>query len=275
MYLGIDVGGTKTLVAALDDDGVIKQKIKFPTNQDYSKFLDDLQKALGELETKEFIAGGIGVPGNIDRKNGVGLHFGNLPWQNVPILSDVQNLAGCPMALENDAKMAGLSEAMLIKSDYSKMVYVTVSTGIGIALVVDGKIDSNFGDGGGRHMQYEYDGKQTAWEDFASGRAIVERFGKRAEDIHDDETWRKICRNLCPGLVEIIGMVEPQVIVFGGSVGTWFDRYGAILAEELTKYELPTNKTPRLLGAQRPEEAVIYGCYDLAKQEFPDAGTNR
>lgn len=275
MYLGIDVGGTKTLVTALDGHGVIKEKIKFPTPHHYPEFLEELKNTINQLETKDFAAGGIGVPGTLNRKHGVGLHFSNLPWKNVHILHDVERLVNCPMVLENDAKMAALSEAMLLKHEYDRVLYITVSTGIGIGLVVDGVIDSNLGDEGGRAMILPYKGKLTPWEDFAGGRAIVARYGKRGEDIHDEETWSKISRDLAPGIIQIVAMVLPEVIVFGGSVGVWFDRYGKLLKDELHKYELPTITMPKLVQAQRPEEAVVYGCYDLAKQTFPHASTTK
>ncbi|HSX45758.1 MAG TPA: hypothetical protein VLG27_02005, partial [Candidatus Saccharimonadia bacterium] len=63
-------------------------------------------------------------------------------------------------------------------------------------------------------------------------------------------------------------MQQPDVIVIGGSVGAYFDRYDKTLKTELEKYDLPTVKLPVLMGAQRPEEAVIFGCYDLARQVY-------
>ena len=62
--------------------------------------------------------------------------------------------------------------------------------------------------------------------------------------------------------------MQPEVIVIGGGVGTYFDRFGKILAAEIKKYKIPLVKQPVLRQAQRPEEAVVFGCYDLAKQEF-------
>lgn len=274
MILGIDVGGTKTLVAALDKHGVIKEKIKFPTPDNYDDFGPLLKQALSDLETKDFAAAGVGIPGNVNRKHGIGIRFGNLDWKNVPIQQDVEKVAKCPAIIENDAKLAGLSEAMLLKNSYKKVMYLTVSTGIGYALVVNGVLDTNISDAGGHGMKFEYHGKFTEWEDFASGRAIVELYGKRAEDIHDEATWTKICKNISVGLIELIMVLEPEVIVIGGSVGTYFDRYGKILEKVLDEYKLPITKYPKLVGAKRAEEAVIYGCYDIAKQTYPHATDN-
>jgi glucokinase len=111
----------------------------------------------------------------------------------------------------------------------------------------------------------------TPWEDFASGRAIVERYGKKAKDIHDEKTWKEISRELAKGFIELIAMTQPEVIVVGGGVGHYFDRFKDILKAEIEKYEIPLVKLPVLLAAQRPDEAVIYGCYDIAKQVYPHA----
>jgi len=272
MYIGVDIGGTKTLVAVLDKRGVITESAKFPTPKIYENFLNELNKAVASFETKDFQAGGMGIPAVVfDRKTGEAVSFGNLPWKNVFVGQDVEQITNCPMAVENDAKLAGLSEAMLLKDKYSKLLYVTVSTGIGIALIVDKKIDSNIGDAGGKGMLIEHRGKLQPWESFASGHAIVERYGKKAVDINDEATWQAICRDLSKGLIELIAMMEPDVIVIGGSVGTHFNKYGKILSETLKKYDLPLITIPPLIGAARPEEAVIFGCYDFAKQEFAHA----
>lgn len=268
MYLGVDIGGTKTLAAVLDAHGVITQKTKFPTNPNYDEFLEELATVVAGFGDHDYKAAGIGMPvTDFDRKHGVGISFSNLPWQLAPVQADVQNIANCPVALENDAKLAGLSEAMLLK-DYSKVLYVTISTGIGTALVVDQRIDANVGDAGGAALQLQHHGKLQPWEHFASGKAIVERFGKRAEDIHDEATWKIIVHDWTRGFLELIAIMEPDVIVIGGSVGTYFNRYQHLLLADLKKYETPLVKLPLFVQAQRPEEAVVYGCYDYAKQQF-------
>ncbi|MGH7194353.1 MAG: ROK family protein [Candidatus Saccharimonadales bacterium] len=267
MYLGIDVGGTKTLVASLDDRGNITEKVRFPTDRDYPAFLEDLKHNIGKLKAGSFSHCAAGIPASVlDRSKGVGVRFGNLPWQDVSVRDDIADICGCPVYMENDAKLAGLSEALLLSGKYRSVMYVTVSTGIGLSLVVDGRIDTSFGDGGGRALLLEHVGKLEPWEDFASGRAIVKRYGHRAEDIDDPETWRQISRDLAQGLVQLIALAQPQVIVIGGGVGGHFDKYGDLLAEELKKYDLSPLPIPALKGAQHPEEAVLYGCYDLIKQ---------
>jgi len=270
MYLGVDVGGTKTLVAVLNNEGVIVERQKFPTPKKYSEFLENLGKTLDGFKHDDFKAAGIGVPAStFNRHDGVGVNFGNLPWRNVPIQADLERLARCPVVVENDAKLAGLSEAMMLKHKYSRVAYVTVSTGIGYSLIENCRINTGVGDGGGRTIVLEHKGKLTPWEDFAGGRAIAEHYGKPAHDITNTDDWRTISRNLAKGLIHLIAvMQQPEAIVIGGSVGVYFDRYGKLLKAELQKFDVPMLKLPVLLEAQRPEEAVIFGCYDLAKQVY-------
>lgn len=268
MYLGVDIGGTKTLVAVLDEHGVITQQTKFPTNHNYNDFLQELQKAIADFGPHDYKAAGVGMPvTDFDRKRGVGISFGNLPWHMVPVQSDIEKIVGCPVALENDAKLAGLSEAMLLKQ-HPKVLYVTISTGIGTALIIDQHIDPNVGDAGGATMLLQHHGKLQPWEHFASGHAIVQRFGKRAEDIHDEATWHTITHDWVGGFLELIAIMEPDIIVIGGSVGSYFDRYHKLLADQLAKHETPLLKIPPIVQAQRPEAAVVYGCYDFARQQF-------
>lgn len=269
MYAAVDVGGTKTLVAALTENGEIVEKVRFETPKRYDFFVHELRFAAHKLQHHDFKAAGVGLPATImDHKHGIGLVFGNLPWKKAHLLEDVEKTFHCPTVAENDAKMAALSEAMLVKDKYSRVLYITVSTGIGIGWVVDQKIDESFGDGGGRAFLLEHHGKYVPWEAFASGKAIVDRYGKRAADIHDEHTWKLICRDLAIGMLDLIALLQPEIIVIGGSVGTYFDRYGKLLRAELAKYETPHLPLPVLHQAKRPEEAVLFGCYDLAKATF-------
>lgn len=274
MYLGIDVGGTKTLIAVLSDNGEIIESRKFPTLENYSHFLLELRHAIAHFKHQEWRAAGVGIPVSVfDRKHEIGLRFGNLPWKNVAIQHDLEKIVRCPVVLENDAKLASLSEAMLLRGSYDSVLYVTISTGIGYGLTVGGIIDTHIGDGGGRTILLEHNGKLVPWETFASGKAIVERYGKRAEDIHDDKTWQAIARDLKLGFLELIAITQPDVIVVGGSVGTYFDRCKGFLTDYLKQHETPILQIPPIRKAERPEEAVIYGCYDLAKQTFDSHAT--
>ncbi len=273
MYLAIDIGGTKTLVAALDDGGVITERQRFPTPHDYKEWLKQLSQTVGSLNAKDFKACGVGVPGRIDRVNGVGLDMGNLPWHNVPVKKDVTKIVQCPVVVDNDANLAGLSEAMLLKGKFSHVLYITISTGIGTGIIINQKIEPAFADSEGGHMMLEHHGKLEEWEKFASGQAIYKRFGKQASEITDAETWKLICKDIAVGLIDLIAVIQPEVIVLGGGVGTYYERYKDYLQDALAPYETPLIPLPVIRQAGRPEDAVAYGCYDLAKSLYGNSGS--
>jgi predicted NBD/HSP70 family sugar kinase len=270
MYAGVDIGGTKTLVAALDDNGVIVERAKFPTPPNYSEFLAKLAEEVAILSTKDFRAGCVAAPGKIDRTHGIGEYFGNLPWHNVQIQADTEKVFHCPMLIENDANLGGLSESMLLPSE-KRILYVTVSTGIGTGFIHNQTIVPELADSEGGHMPLEYHGKLVAWENFASGRAIVERFGKKAAEITDKSTWRRIAHDLGLGFIELIAIMQPDIIIIGGSVGQYFERFRPYLLEELESYKNPLLTMPSLQAAVRPDDAVLYGCYDLAHRRYATA----
>ncbi len=265
MYLGIDIGGTKTLVASFDDRGVMVDNQRFATPDSYPAFIRSLARNVAKIPTKEFTACGVAIPGKVDRKHGVGVAFGNLPWRSVPIAEDIERMLHCPILVENDANLAGLSEAQLVKDTYDKVLYVTISTGIGTGVIIEQQIDPYFADAEGGEILLEHKGKLQMWEHFASGSAIVRRFGKRASDITDEATWKIIAHDLALGLVDLIAVIQPQVIIFGGSVSEYYDRFGDFLEAELARYATPLSPRPVLKKAERPDQAVVFGCFDLAR----------
>ncbi|HZM64641.1 MAG TPA: ROK family protein, partial [Candidatus Saccharimonadales bacterium] len=73
MYLGIDIGATKTLLATFTNKGDIKERIKFLTPKNYAKFKIELSDNVAKLSTNTFTGCCVGVPGRLDRKQGIGI----------------------------------------------------------------------------------------------------------------------------------------------------------------------------------------------------------
>jgi predicted NBD/HSP70 family sugar kinase len=265
MYLTIDIGGTKTLLGRMRPDGNLEDSLKFPTPEDYSEFKKQLADNVAKLTTESWKLACVAAPGKINHETGAAEAFGNLPWLHAPIKADVKAIAGCDVLLENDTKLAGLSEARLLAPPRHKTLYLTVSTGIGSALIVNNKIDPDLQDSEAGFMLFEREGKLQTWQSFASGKAIVKRFGKMAKDIEDPAIWQVISHDLAVGLIDIIANVQPDIIIIGGGVGSHFAKFDKFLSGELKKYENPLVPIPPVVAAQHPEEAVIYGCFELIK----------
>jgi predicted NBD/HSP70 family sugar kinase len=268
MYAAIDIGGTKTLVAVYDLKGNLKEDIKFPTPKNYDIFLIELEKTVSQLSTTEFNNAVVAVPARLDRKNGIALAFGNLEWENISIGPDIEKILHCPVTIENDAKLAALSEAILVLPDYRKALYVTISTGIGAGLVVDGTLEPNLLDLEAGQMLLEYNGKLRDWEDFGSGRAFQQKFGVRVGEMDENNgaAWYWLARNIAIGLIDLMATLTPDIVIIGGGAGAHLAKFSDRLDEQLKIYENPMFAIPPVVGAQNAEKAVVYGCYELAKQ---------
>jgi predicted NBD/HSP70 family sugar kinase len=238
---------------------LLKQQ-KIVTNQDYDSFLKELAQLIKTLAGQDHIsATGVAAPGKIDRKSQIALDFGNLPWHHVALAKDLSPLTGhTPVYIENDANLGGLSEAKLVQDKYKKVIYLSVSTGIGDGIIINGIIDADFADS---------EPGQMVWEDFASGRALLKKYGKRASDIEDPAIWKDYVRGLASGIGELAAILTPEVFIMGGGVGDHLEKFEVFLNDELKKYQNKLVNIPPIIKAKRPEEAVIYGCYELIKQQ--------
>lgn len=268
MYLGIDVGGTKTLLAAFDADGTLRASHKFATPATYAAFLAQLPQAFTALGVSGFSAAALGFPAPLDRTRGV-IHAagGNLDWAGNPIAHDVAAIVGCDVAIENDANLAGLSEANLLRDTYKTALYITISTGIGGVFVIDGAIDTHTQDAEIGHMIYKQsDGSYKTWEGIASGKTIVERFGQRADEITDPDIWRQATEPIAAGIINVCSVLTPEVVIIGGGAGANLHVFKPYLDEWINTLQRPQVSIPPIVEAQHANEAVIYGCYHLAKQ---------
>lgn len=267
MYGAVDIGGTKTLLGVFNDKANLVSCYRIATPASYSSFLEALAKLVVENSTPSLVITAAGVPARLDRANGRAVAFGNLNWGEVPIAADLERILKCPIRIENDAKLAGLYEADQLKGSYHRVLYVTVSTGIGGGFFIDGKPEAATRDAEFGHMLLEYRAKLLPWEEFASGRAIARRFGKPASDIapDDHDAWYWVARNIAIGLIDLIATLTPEVVVLGGGVGANLPKFRDRLMEQLKLYESPLFPLPPVESAKHPEDGVLYGAYMLAR----------
>lgn len=270
MLITVDTGGTKTLVTAFDHHGKPGDEFKFPT----PKNEDDYIGTLNELLYDEYLSRGrkidavvVGTTG-IVRDNKI-IKSPTLGWDGLdipkrfrPILEDT------PVWVENDANLAGLSETLRLKKQPRNSLYVTISTGIGTGIIANGTIDPNMSMSEGGHMLVEYDGRLREWESFASGRAIKATYGRYARDITNRHIWTQIADKISRGFLVMIPMIMPDVIIIGGSIGTYYDRYIEQLKKFISEQLPPYIAMPTFHQAKYPEEAVIYGCYYYGIQKL-------
>lgn len=264
MIVAVDTGGTKTLIAGFDAHGTLQKTIKFATPKVQDEYVKLLRTTLNDnFSAREVDALVIALPGIV--KNGVALWCNNLKWKDFDALSAFKDVfGGMPVYIENDANLAGLAEARALDPVPASVLYVTISTGIGTGIITNGSIDPGLRLSEGGRTMIEFDGVVREWESFASGKAIRAAYGMYARDITNGRTWYQIANRVSRGFLAIIPVLQPEVVVIGGSVGTYFANFAPQL-EDILKEKLPPHiATPHFVQASHPEEAVIYGGYYYA-----------
>lgn len=239
----------------------MKAHVRFPTPKNTVKYLALLREALAELPIRGKVdAVAIALPGII--KDDIAIWCKNLGWQNFDIKKALGPLFdGAPIFVENDANLAGLAEARMLKPLQSSVLYVTVSTGIGTGFITDGEINKGMRCSEGGQMLVEFDGRVRQWESFASGQAIFETYGKFGSEIKSKRQWRHIADRISRGFLAIIPLSQPDIIVIGGSMGAQFKQYAEYLTGYLEEGLPPHIKRPQFIQARHPEHAVVYGGY--------------
>lgn len=269
MIVAVDTGGTKTLIALLNKQGKLEHSAKFPTPGDQAEYVAFLREILQEnYSSMPIEAISVALPGIV--KNGVALWCNNLGWKNFHAARELAGILGeTPVFIENDANLAGLAEARSLEPIPTSVLYVTISTGIGTGIITNGQIDPGLRYSEGGRLLLEYDGAIREWEDFASGRAIRATYDARASEITSKRSWHQIADRVSRGFLVMIPLIQPDVVIIGGGVGTHFSHFASQL-EALLKERLPAHiPCPTFLQALHPEEAVIFGGYYHALEQLP------
>lgn len=270
MIIAIDTGGTKTLLAGFSKEGKVLKSFEFETPKSKSKYLEIIEKIIKkefskELKNNQIEAISCAEPGII--QNETIAWAKNLGWTNFKIKDELLKIFPEPKILvENDANLAGLFESKKFKNKAQNILYVTLSTGIGSGIITDGKINHGLKNSEIGRIPIEFDGRIREWEDFASARAIFNVYGKYAKDITNPRHWKHIADRVARGFLVIIPIIQPDVIVVGGSLGENFEKFDLFLKRILAE-NLPSGIVcPEIIKAEKPREAVIYGCFEFAKK---------
>lgn len=217
-YLVFDIGATNTRFAFSKDGKRLRKPIIFKTPKDFGQAMKVFGQKVKEEGIKINSAAG-GIAGPLDTKKEKLLNAPNLPkWNGKPLKKEMEKALGAKVVFENDTALVGLGEAVKgAGKGYDIVCYLTVSTGVNGARVVDGKIDKNaLGFEIGKHI-IDFESKETL-EGITSGGAIEKKFGKKPEDIKIESFWDKEAEILAIGVYNSILYWSPEVVVMGGGV---------------------------------------------------------
>lgn len=191
-FLGVDIGGTKTIVAVADEKGKIiaQERINTPRERGPDAVLSEIVSAAklllsnASLSVRDIKAIGVGCGGPIDRKKGMIITAPNLPgWENLPIVEFFRNTFSAPTYIDNDVNLAALGEARRGHGvGREPMAYFNIGTGIGGGIIIDGQLYRGCGNAGEFGHQIILPdgpkcvcGRRGCLESLASGTSIARR----------------------------------------------------------------------------------------------------
>lgn len=262
--IGIDLGGTNIVAGVMDDHYQLLAKAKCKTNasRPAREIVTDMARMAREAAEKAGVSMsevahiGVGSPGTCNAANGIVEYANNLGFDHVPIKAWLEEELHIPVSIENDANAAALGEALAGAARGARScVCITLGTGVGGGIILDGKVYSGFNYAGAElgHMVIMVDGedctcgRQGCWEAYASATALV-RQTRRAMEAHPDSTMWKIAGSLdnvdgrtafdgmragdeaasqvvenyvhyvACGLINVINIFQPEVLCIGGGI---------------------------------------------------------
>ncbi|MFN0073173.1 MAG: ROK family protein [Chloroflexota bacterium] len=301
--VGIDLGGTKIAAAVVIADGTVLERTLVPTEAEQGRDhvisrLVDVVQELREDTDRSIAAVGIGAPAPLSPSRGIIWEAPNMPgWEQVPLRDILEGRLGLRVALENDARAAGLAEARLgAGRDVRDMLYVSVGTGIGGALILDGKLHRGATETAGElgHMVMNPDGpicgcgNRGCLEQYAAGPAIERRAGEllrggaesslsslSREEITGERVadaarrgdgvglraYREAGAWLGAGIASVVNLVNPSLVILGGGVANTGELLLSPLRASVRQHSLARSyEGLRIEQAQLGTDAGILGA---------------
>lgn len=230
-YGALEAGGTKMVCGIGDETGAILEQISIPTTTPQ----ETIPKLLDYFKQKDIKALGIGAFGPVD-VNKESSHYGyildtpKLDWRNFDLVGSIQKELDIPIGLDTDVNASCLGEMTFgCAKGLDSVVYITIGTGIGAGISVNGKLLHGMLHPEAGHILLKpeetdtYKGKcpyhGTCFEGMASGPAIEERWGKKAiELVEKQEVWELEAYYIAQALMTYILTLSPRKIILGGGV---------------------------------------------------------
>ena len=232
MYnIGIDLGGTFIKAGVVDQDNQIVAKFmmesRVDTNVDglCARMVECAQTAVDEagLTMSDIETIGIGVPGAVDSVHGVVVYCSNIKFRNTPLAEMVKERTGKPVFVQNDANAAAYGEVIAGAAKGCKdVVVITLGTGVGGGVIINGIIYSGFNSFGGElgHTVIVYNGepcpcgRRGCLESYASATALIKQTRESMKNHTESRLWK-----ICPNISEINGKTAFDAMRAGSKAG--------------------------------------------------------
>lgn len=291
-HIGVDLGGTNIAAGIVDSTGKIlaKKSVLFVMRHNHEELAEDIVNLCKDLAVEtsislEIISSiGIGVPGVVSPKNGMVMLAGNLGVEDMPISHLVGQVLKIPVFIENDANCAALAEATFGAASGSRnSITITLGTGVGGGIIIDGKIYSGAFFGAGEMHQVIRGGgvlcqcgRQGCWEAYASAGGLVRELRQlgvtdktTAKDIFDaahsgdilaQQAVDAYTENLCIGLGNLVNILQPEICVIGGGISGQGQGFIDSIKNRMPRMVLGVNRDTKYAIAALGNDAGIIGA---------------
>lgn len=277
VFIGLDIGGTKLLVAAADADGNVLRRVQQPTPIAVDEGINLLHEMIEHVAAGETIAGmGAAVGGPLNWRTGVVSPLHQPDWRDVPLKQIMQDRWSCPFQVDVDTNVAALGEWACGGEQVSRLLYITLSTGMGGGYLLDGEIYRGFGGGHPEiaHQAINYRcqhperiacecGVADCLEALVSGNGIRRIYRKPAEQL-DKVERDEVAYNFGQGLRNLAAIYLPDLIVVGGGVAVGFGAEWLKQASTLMAEHLRIVLTPRVRLSALGYETALLGAITIA-----------
>lgn len=274
VYIGVDLGGTNMRAGRVENDCLVAQASeRTPKSpKDTAETIDLLERVIRSVWTPDVSAIGIGVPGLVDRQNGIVYNLVNIPhWDVVPLREILEARFGTRVVIDNDANCFALGERVFgVGRQYENFVGLTLGTGLGGGIIQRGRLlaDSNCGSGEFGMMPYrdnilEYycSGSyfMNIWN--VDGKTMYERAQKG--DAEALEAYHQLGEHIAAAVKIVMLAVDPEMIVFGGSVAAAHELFEESLWENLRDFAYPNSVKRLRIFFSEMENPAILGAASL------------
>lgn len=312
-YLGIDLGGTNIAAAVVNDNyeilgrGKIKTRAPRPAEEIAADMFAAAMIAVeaAEISLDDIHSIGVGAPGTINQKTKIIEFSNNLGFHNVPLIEMLENHFGRRVYMDNDANAAAYGEFLAgAGKEADDFVAITLGTGVGSGIIVDGKIIAGMNFAGGElgHTVIVNDGemctcgRKGCWEAYASATGLINQTRAAMELHKDSKMWelaggidkvsgltafdamrvgdeagtdvtRQYIEYIACGLTNVINIFQPEIICIGGGISAEGENLLKPIREyvEKNRYSKYSAKQTVIKKAELGNDAGIIGAACLFK----------
>ncbi len=309
MYrIGVDLGGTNIAVGVVDENmkiigrGKVKTKCPRPAAEIFDDIALAVQMAVKDagISMDDVVSVGVGTPGSVNKSNGYIEFANNLDFNQVPAKEMLEERIGKTVYLDNDANCAALGEAVAgVGNGVENFVAVTLGTGVGSGIIVNGKIvvGANYCAGEMGHTVICVDGipcncgRKGCWEQYSSATALISQTKEAMKNNPDSIMWQltggidnvsgrtafdamrqgdaaatavvdKYIYYLSIGICNIINTLQPDIVCIGGGVSHEGDYLLKPLQKHIEeqRYSIYSKIQTKIVAAQLGNDAGIFGA---------------